>query len=187
MLKPDLRKHFLNRRKLTDDSVIEKQSLDVRDRFAEEFGKLEFETVHCFLPILKHKEINTWPLIDFFSEKTVVVSKSDFKTHEMHSFVLEKNTPLEENRWGIPEPVNARPIHEHKIDLVLIPLLTFDKLGYRVGYGKGFYDRFLQRCRPDVLKVGLSLEAPVEKISDTHEHDQKLDYCITPDKVWSFV
>ena len=78
-------------------------------------------------------------------------------------------------------------IQNSKIDLVLIPLLCFDKKGYRVGYGKGYYDRFLAECRPDVMKIGLSIFEPVDEISDVDEFDVKMDYCITPNKIWSLL
>ena len=77
-------------------------------------------------------------------------------------------------------------IDEKEIDLVLVPLLCFDKKGFRVGYGKGFYDRFLSKCRSDVLKIGLSYFKPVEKIEDVRDFDVALDYCITPKGVWHF-
>lgn len=70
--------------------------------------------------------------------------------------------------------------------MVLIPLLAFDKNGYRVGYGKGFYDRFLAECRPDVVKVGLSVFEPIDEITDLNEFDIKMDFCITPNRVWQF-
>jgi 5-formyltetrahydrofolate cyclo-ligase len=71
--------------------------------------------------------------------------------------------------------------------MILMPLLAFDEKGYRVGYGKGFYDRYLLRCRDEVVKVGLSLEQPVPEISDTDGYDGKMDFCVTPGKVWQFV
>jgi 5-formyltetrahydrofolate cyclo-ligase len=71
--------------------------------------------------------------------------------------------------------------------MILLPLLAFDEKGYRVGYGKGFYDRYLSRCRLDILKVGLSMEAPMAEIGDTDAYDMRMDYCVTPEKVWEFV
>jgi 5-formyltetrahydrofolate cyclo-ligase len=67
-----------------------------------------------------------------------------------------------------------------------MPLLIFDKQGNRVGYGKGFYDRFLQKCSPNALKVGICLEKPIEQIEDLNEFDVKMDVCITPFGVWRF-
>jgi 5-formyltetrahydrofolate cyclo-ligase len=72
------------------------------------------------------------------------------------------------------------------LDLILIPLLIFDLNGHRVGYGKGFYDRFLANCNPGALKVGLCMEAPVAHIDDVNAYDIKLDLAVNPDQVFWF-
>jgi 5-formyltetrahydrofolate cyclo-ligase len=69
---------------------------------------------------------------------------------------------------------------------VLIPLLAFDRKGHRVGYGKGYYDRFLRTCRKDVVKIGFSYFDPVEKIEDASRYDVRLNYCITPNDIYRF-
>jgi 5-formyltetrahydrofolate cyclo-ligase len=93
---------------------------------------------------------------------------------------------LELNQWGIlePNPQSAIRYPLSEIDLVIVPLLGFDKQGNRVGYGKGFYDRFLARCRSNVIKVGVSFFDPIDGISDITPLDIRLDYCITPTRVW---
>nr|MCU0396414.1 5-formyltetrahydrofolate cyclo-ligase [Chitinophagaceae bacterium] len=88
--------------------------------------------------------------------------------------------------FGVEEPLTGKPVDPGMIDLVFVPLLAFDKKGYRVGYGKGYYDRFLKRCRPDVMTLGLSLFPPVEAIGDLHTNDVPLKYCITPHKIYAF-
>jgi 5-formyltetrahydrofolate cyclo-ligase len=65
-------------------------------------------------------------------------------------------------------------------------LFGFDKKGYRVGYGRGFYDRFLSRCRKDCIKVGFSYFEPVDEIEDVCSLDVKLNYCITHEKFYIF-
>ena len=95
---------------------------------------------------------------------------------------------ISENAWGILEPSgeNQEKILPQQIDLVIIPLLIFDKKGNRVGYGKGFYDRFLQQCKPETLKVGICLEDCVETIDDIDKFDVKMNFCITPNKIYEF-
>ena len=93
---------------------------------------------------------------------------------------------LVENRWGIAEPVGAPEVRPQQLDAVLIPLLAFDETGHRVGYGKGFYDRFLAECRPDALRIGVSLEPPVPRITDAWDGDVRLHACLTPERVWRF-
>ena len=109
------------------------------------------------------------------------------QTNEIENYLFnEKN--LIENAWGILEPSgeNQEKILPEQIDLVIIPLLIFDKKGNRVGYGKGFYDRFLQQCKPETIKIGLCLEEAIEEIEDINEFDIKMDLCIIPNKIYRF-
>jgi 5-formyltetrahydrofolate cyclo-ligase len=88
--------------------------------------------------------------------------------------------------WGIPEPVGGSVVKSTDFDIVLLPLLAFDLKGNRVGYGKGFYDRYLLNCRPDCLKIGISLSDPVDLIEDVESHDIPLDIAICPAKMYDF-
>lgn len=71
------------------------------------------------------------------------------------------------------------------IDIVFIPLLIFDKEYNRVGYGYGFYDKFLINCRVDVIKIGLSLLEPISRIIDINMDDIPLDIVVTPNKIYN--
>jgi len=72
------------------------------------------------------------------------------------------------------------------MEVVFIPLLAYDKNGNRVGYGKGFYDKFLAECNPNTIKIGLSFFEPEELISDINTSDVQLNYCVTPNKTFKF-
>ena len=98
---------------------------------------------------------------------------------------MEDDVILELNKYGIPEPKNGKKIKNNLIDVVFVPLLSYDKKGNRVGYGKGFYDRFLSTQKNNIIKVGLSFFGPEETV-EKKEFDQSLDYCVTPEKVFSF-
>jgi 5-formyltetrahydrofolate cyclo-ligase len=104
----------------------------------------------------------------------------------MTHYLLTDSTTIKKNTWNIPEPINGIPIVTKQIDVVFVPLLAFDDSGHRVGYGKGFYDKFLANCKPEVIKIGLSFFKSIEKIVDVFENDIKLDYCVTPDKIYRF-
>ena len=90
------------------------------------------------------------------------------------------------NQYGIREPANGVLVNPFEIDIVMIPLLAFDQLGYRVGYGKGYYDRFLSKCRKDVMKIGFSFFEAEPVIKDINNYDVPLNYCITPLRVYEF-
>lgn len=88
--------------------------------------------------------------------------------------------------WGIPEPVAGVVLNPTDLDIVLIPLLAFDLAGNRVGYGKGFYDRYLLQCRPDCLKIGVNLFDPIALIEDVESYDIPLDIVICPAQLYDF-
>ena len=180
MNKKELRQFFLLKRQKL--SRLDEQSQAISQQFFHFFDLGKIKKVHVFLPILRQNEINTWLLIDEFRQNhphvNIIISKSNFQTYRMESYILESHTQLIENNWGIPEPIDAKKCPDNTIDMILMPLLCFDKQGFRVGYGKGFYDRFLLQCKKNIIKIGLSLFEPVIKIDDIHENDVKMDYCV---------
>lgn len=104
----------------------------------------------------------------------------------IQAVIVDDETFFKDNAFGVPEPIGATNIETSQIELFIVPLLSFDKNGYRVGYGKGYYDRFLKDRNKDSITVGFSYFDPVERISDTDEYDVRLDYCITPDEIFTF-
>lgn len=186
MRKADLRKQALRQR----NSLGEQELAELNKKLLERFKTLDFSNVkslHIFLPILRHKEPNTWPLIDWLRrqhpEIKIIVPKADFESNLMSHFHYQGQSDLALNRFGIPEPQNADAF-EGTPDMVLVPLLAFDERGYRVGYGKGFYDRFLENL--DTQKIGLSFFDAAAQINDVHLNDIRLDKCITPDRIIDF-
>ena len=89
------------------------------------------------------------------------------------------------NKFGIPEPIETQK--SFFPDVVLVPLLAFDNNKNRLGYGKGYYDRFLAQCPENTLKVGLSFFDPVSIIEDINRHDIALDHAVTPRGVYTFL
>ncbi len=110
----------------------------------------------------------------------------DQEDDTLYPVIVRDDTTFAPNKYGIDEPVNGMIIYPEEIDLVLVPLLAFDQIGNRVGYGKGYYDRFLKECRKDVLKIGFSFFEAEELIEGVNEFDVKLDHCITPNRIYSF-
>jgi 5-formyltetrahydrofolate cyclo-ligase len=142
------------------------------------------------VPIKKYNEIET-PMIfrkiwSEFPNIETLVPRVNFQTGEIENLKFTPETELVVNVWQIAEPGGSELIATEKIDTVLVPLLCCDRRGFRVGYGKGFYDKFLSRCRPDCLKIGLSLFEPTEIIADINSCDVKLDYCVTPENIHNF-
>lgn len=181
MTKRELREKYKEKRQKLEASSIEAFSLAIANK-ALSLPIWEKSTYALFLSIQQQKEVNTEFLLHILQgkDKNVALSRSNFKTYQMQHFLLTDNTKIATNKWGIPEPVGGIEIKPEQIDVVFIPLLAFDEIGNRLGYGKGFYDRFLAQCAPSTIKVGLSFfEAEPEKIP-VHVNDIPLDYCITP-------
>ena len=156
-------------------------------RKVQETGK-PITTVDVVFDNVEHKEVNTDYILNILAgkDKNIVLSKSNFKTGLITNYLLTDNTKIIKNSWNIPEPVDGIEIKNNKIEVIFVPLLAFDKQGHRVGYGKGFYDTFLKSCNPKTIKIGLSFFEAEPKIENITEYDIPLDYCVTPDKFYSF-
>ncbi|MEO7394502.1 MAG: 5-formyltetrahydrofolate cyclo-ligase, partial [Chitinophagaceae bacterium] len=112
--------------------------------------------------------------------------KTDFIINEMEAVITNEETDFIKNVYNIYEPEEGSRMAADEVDMILVPLLTFDKKGYRVGYGKGFYDKYMEGCRQDCFKVGFSYFEPVDEITDKGDFDVPLNLCITPQNVYVF-
>ena len=187
MYKKEIRSKYKTLRKKLSEIEVDELSLAIANTILTLpiWGKTYF---HLFLPIEEQKEVNTEFILHLLSgkDKEICISKSDFETRNMTHYLLTDNTKIKKNEYNIPEPVDGIEVPTNKIEVVFIPLLAFDKTGNRVGYGKGFYDKFLSECDPETIKIGLSFFEPEELILDIFEGDIKLDYCVTPNRVFKF-
>lgn len=187
MTKSHLRKKYKSLRGTLSSQQIDDFSISIANQLLK-LPIWEHAFHHVFLAIEEQKEVNTDYILNILSgkDKHIVISKSDFETGNMINFLLTDSTIIKKNHYNIPEPVDGIDIANDKIDVVFIPLLAFDKQGHRVGYGKGFYDRFLANCKPETIKIGLSFFEAETEITDVFESDVKMNYCVTPDKIYEF-
>lgn len=187
MNKATARTFFKAKRKELSSLQIEELSLHIANQSLQ-LPIWEKEFYHLFLAIEKQNEINTEFLLHILQgkDKNVVISKSNFQDMSLQHILLTDSTEIKLNAFGIPEPKSGIEIQPQQLDVVFIPLLASDKNGNRVGYGKGFYDRFLSKCRSDVQKVGLSFFEPIPKLNEVAETDIKLNHLVTPERWFSF-
>ena len=190
MTKQELRKSYLQKRK----ALSEAEYLALNQRLTEIFFTsvdLSFINVlHTFLPVVEKREPDTWLIIDRirreFPHIRLSVPRVNTETDQLENFYFEGLHQLKKNNWGILEPTQGIPTPPEKIDLVLVPLLAFDKQGNRVGYGKGYYDRFLKTLRPTCTKIGIShFDAPNE-IDSVASFDVSLNSALTPSQLIQF-
>lgn len=186
MTKAEIRKQAAAQRKGLSAEQVAAYSRALLEHFAAmDFSAVR--TLHIFLPIAEKKEPDTFLFIDWLilhhPEIRIIVPRADFETALMQNYVYTGREGLLKNAYDILEPAKGE-LHTGEVDMVLVPMLAFDLKGYRTGYGKGFYDRFLQNL--DTLKIGLSFFGPLERIADTDAYDVRLDACITPEKIYRF-
>ncbi len=187
MTKEELREKYKNLRLQLAPGEIDRLSETIVEQTLTHF-QLSEKVVSLFLPIERQKEINTYLLWERAKNlgATVAIPKTNFDTMEMRHYLFEQTDQLEINEKGIPEPKKGKVIAADRFDVVFVPLLAVDKNGNRVGYGKGFYDRFLRKCSPSCQFIGLHYFDLEEKIEDILPTDIKLNAVVTPEHVIRF-
>jgi 5-formyltetrahydrofolate cyclo-ligase len=194
LAKAELRRRALSQRRALTLAEVAQRSDQLSTQLFCHFPIGEWRWLHVFLPLLAKHEPDTWAIIHrVWAEALPLRLAAPVMQPDgisLKHYELTPATPLTQNRWGIPEPAaeEAAEVLPPLFDAVLVPLLACDQHGHRVGYGGGFYDRFLAQCRPGALFIGLSIlaETPVVKIADVLPTDVPLHACITPSGVWNF-
>lgn len=139
---------------MTDVEVSSKSRLIIK-KMINEIDWVTIQKLHAYLPITKLNEVDTKSLLDYLSSNHLGIAVT-----------------IQKQSSSLPD----EPFQNY--DLVIVPTLAFDKRGYRLGWGGGFYDRFL-KAQPQALKIGLCFEANlIDKIPD-EPHDVPLDMVIT--------
>ncbi len=184
--KKNLRLKYKNLRENLSEESIEAMSLQIANQ-ALQLPIWNKTYYHIFLPISLKKEVNTEYLLHILQgkDKSIVIPKADFESGEMKHFLLQENTALKTSEYGIPEPVSGIEISPETLDVVFVPLLAYDQKGNRVGYGKGFYDRFLKKCSPHTVFIGLSFFEPEPEIF-FEATDVPLNFCVSPKNILDF-
>ncbi|KIA84338.1 5-formyltetrahydrofolate cyclo-ligase [Kaistella solincola] len=186
MTKTALRKLYSEKKMNLSLAEVQNLSEEIFRNFNEKFQLSNGQKVHCFLSISKKKEVETAFFLNYFFQKNIRVFVPKIVNEKIIAIEILAETPLVTNSWGIKEPVGNEDSGVKDFDLVIMPLLYADKKGNRVGYGKGFYDRFLTNINENVLKVGVSFFPPESDVEDISEFDIPLDYLVTPTDVLSF-
>jgi 5-formyltetrahydrofolate cyclo-ligase len=190
MTKEALRKIYRQKR----NELPEQERSKLEDLMLIQFQTASLPFLHVLLsywPIEEISEPGTHLFTEFLRfrnpELTIAYPHVDFKKGTFTAIATDIDTPFEKHtELKIFQPQKGEPVPPELIDLVFVPMLAIDRNGYRIGYGKGFYDKYLAECRDDCIKVGFSYFEPVEEISDKRGFDVPLDLCITPQAVYVF-
>jgi 5-formyltetrahydrofolate cyclo-ligase len=186
--KQELRSAYRQLRKSLKQEEVETKSKAINDQFLKWLeGNDSVQHFHLFFPIDRFNEVNTFYIQNSLDQKrkTLYTSQVNKANTELETLKLPAEAAFFLDEWGIPVPQESIMVSPSKIEVVFVPLLAYDKTGNRVGFGKGFYDFFLGKLKPEVIKIGLSFYGP-ENLIQPEPHDIRLDYCITPEKVFNF-
>lgn len=188
MDKNTLRETYLEKRLFLDPREYKRRNLLLIDQLMEFLDFKEIGFIHTFLSMSDKNEVDTFAIIETIRElnpEIIIAVSKTLPKGDLSHYLLNEHTKVLKNNWGIPEPVEGEAARITDIDIVLVPLICFDKQGQRIGYGKGYYDRFLKKV-PNAKKIGLALTPPLDIITYADEMDVKLDACISPFKSYSF-
>lgn len=188
MTKDEARKEFLQKRLALAEAEYQQLNFQLYNQFFTQIDLAFVKCIHIFLPIETKREPDTWPIIDRIRREFphIRISIPKVVGDYLENIYFEGLHQLKKNKWGILEPEQGVPTPTEKIDMVVVPLLAFDKNGHRVGYGKGFYDKFLAECLIHCKRVGISFFQPIEEIEDIGDNDIALTECFTPTDFLSF-
>ena len=180
-----LRSHYKKKR----FSLTKQEVDDLSQRVFKQLDKLniwKLKHYHIFISILKYNELDTSSIINKLKSEQKIIIVPKISNNELVHIAINDETEFGLNEFGIKEPNDGNHFIIENLDIIFIPLLAFDIEGHRVGYGKGYYDRFLKLTNNSTLKIGLSFFDPINKILDIDDNDVKLDYCVTPKQVHKF-
>lgn len=180
-----LRSHYKKKR----FSLTKQEVDDLSQRVFKQLDKLniwKLKHYHIFISILKYNELDTSSIINKLKSEQKIIIVPKISNNELVHIAINDETEFGLNEFGIKEPNDGNHFIIENLDIIFIPLLAFDIEGHRVGYGKGYYDRFLKLTKNSTLKIGLSFFDPINKILDIDDNDVKLDYCVTPKQVHKF-
>ena len=175
MIKSKLRKEVLKIRKIANKNSI---NIDFNKVFKLiKINNLEKKSIGGYFPV--NYEVDDLEVLKQFKKKKYLISLPVIKkNYEMDFYQWSFNDPLKINQYGIPEPNSKNIIYP---DIILVPLVAFDKNLNRLGYGGGYYDRIIEKLskKKKILKIGLALS--VQKINNVPvtKYDKKLDYIVT--------
>ena len=184
MTKSELRIIVKQKRLLLKKNQVDQLSIKCFSNLLSNFTFKE-KNIGVFFPITNSNEPNTFLFYEELVkiESNVFLPVVDFASLSMDFYLPDSISNLNISKYGVPEPKPINKINPKKLDFLLVPLLAIDKNGFRVGYGKGFYDRYIPRCSQDVTTIGINLFEDVCEIMDLSKNDVSLKYCVTPNNI----
>lgn len=172
MNKQELRRTIRERKRaMTEEEIVERSNA-LAEKFYNTPAYQAASTIYGYLPY--NQEVRTIPMLQRALDEGKRVAVPKVYGEEMRFIYLEDLTQVSKGYAGIPEPIADAPVAEDKQALVLMPGLAFDPQGHRIGYGGGFYDKFLAK-EPHHPTLALCYEFQMQAHLDTEEFDIPVD------------
>jgi len=181
--KTALRATVLEKRASMDEEQWKRKSGAIIKRLKNESVFKNAESVHTYISMNERREVCTDHLLKYLFQvnKEVLVPITNFEDHSLIHASVSDTTQFEANKWGVREPIEYQPGELSSVDPVRVPIAAADMEGNRLGYGKGFYDRFLSRI--SAKKVGLVFDDFLFQEIPAEPFDEKMDLIITEERV----
>lgn len=181
MIKENIREEMRAKRRTLTMETVTDLSCKIREKLFSLDCIQSAKTVCCFLS--SFKEPDTTEIIKLLLQKncSIIVPISDTLTNTLSLSYIDSLDSLQKGAYGIREPSVVKTADETDIDVILVPGLAFDKSGARMGFGKGYYDRLLDRS--SAVKIGLCYDFQLLDKIPTMPHDIPMDYIITEKEI----
>jgi 5-formyltetrahydrofolate cyclo-ligase len=174
IIKNNLRKKMLEKRQALSKKEVLEKSLSINTQLFSTPAYQNANSILFYAPIQNEVDLSNIAC-ESFNKKIVCFPK--IKDEKLALFAISSLQELKRGRFNILEPIEKIEIAPEEIDLFLIPGIVFDKEGYRIGYGKGYYDKLLEKNKK--IKMGVCFEFQVKKYIPIEKHDQKMNFLIT--------
>jgi 5-formyltetrahydrofolate cyclo-ligase len=180
--KRELRRSVLRRRDSLPEDARRAKSRAIAGRVMALSEIRSARTVRAFWSF--GSEVDTRPLLERLAASGRTVVLPTIRDRALEPRTWKPGEELEETWFGASEPVGGRSVDPAAIDVVAVPGVAFDRAGGRVGYGGGFYDRFLGRLRADALRVGIAFSCQlVDEPVPAASFDVPIDAVVTEREV----
>jgi 5-formyltetrahydrofolate cyclo-ligase len=180
-----MRKIMLEKRNSLSPLAINTKSAAIQHRLARSHEFNRSRVVGSYYPV--GSEVRTHIIVNIALKRDRLVALPRTIGDHIKFYRILLNTDLIAGKFGIKEPpVSSHPCVSDEIDLILVPGIVFDTNGYRIGYGYGYYDRFIARKKNSTVSVGLAYEFQVCEKVPRSQNDQKIDLLVTEKRMLSF-
>lgn len=183
-MKKELRRELIKKRLEMSKDEVETKSNKIMDRLIEILKDKKIKNIMLYYPIKNEVSTLKLALFCFDMEIGVIFPKSIKETYTILPCKIKSFDDLEEGEYGIPEPKIFEIVNKNDIDIVIVPGVAFSRSGYRLGYGAGYYDRFLSDYRG--IKIGVCYSFQICDSVFNEEYDAKMDAIVTENEVFEF-